>query len=130
MFLKGWNPMHGTENPSAWLQRWAHLIPRPSRVLDVACGAGRHMRWLAAQGHTVQGVDRHPEAVALAQAYGYAGVRIDQTTQFEPALQAALAHEGGTLIEVLLDPEVITTRATMATIREAAIQRRSAGAKP
>ena len=62
--------MHGTENPSAWLQRWAHLIPRPSRVLDVACGAGRHMRWLAAQGHTVQGVDRHPEAVALAQAYG------------------------------------------------------------
>jgi len=62
--------MHGTENPSAWLQRWAHLIPHPSRVLDVACGAGRHMRWLAAQGHTVQGVDRHPEAVALAQAYG------------------------------------------------------------
>jgi SAM-dependent methyltransferase len=70
LFLKGWNPMHGTENPSAWLQRWAHLIPRHSRVLDVACGAGRHMRWLAAQGHTVQGVDRHPEAVALAQAYG------------------------------------------------------------
>ncbi len=73
---------------------------------------------------------RNPNFVALAQAYGYAGVRIDQTAQFEPALQAALAHEGGTLIEVLLDPEVITTRATMATIREAAIQRRSAGAKP
>ena len=62
--------MHGTENPSAWLQRWAHLIPHRSRVLDVACGAGRHMRWLASQGHTVQGVDRHPEAVALAQAFG------------------------------------------------------------
>lgn len=62
--------MHGTENPSAWLQRWAHLIAPGSRVLDVACGAGRHMRDLAAQGHTAVGVDRNPDAVALAQAYG------------------------------------------------------------
>lgn len=62
--------MHGTETPSAWLQRWAHLIAPGSRVLDVACGAGRHMRWLAAQGRTVHGVDRNPEALALAQAFG------------------------------------------------------------
>ena len=62
--------MHGTENPSAWLQRWAHLIAPGSCVLDVACGAGRHMRWLAAQGHEVTGVDRNPDAVALAQAFG------------------------------------------------------------
>ncbi|MEK7344695.1 MAG: class I SAM-dependent methyltransferase [Pseudomonadota bacterium] len=62
--------MHGSEKPSAWLQRWAHLITPGSHVLDVACGAGRHMRWLATQGLTVQGVDRDPEAVALAQAFG------------------------------------------------------------
>ncbi len=62
--------MHGTENPSAWLQRWTHLIPPQSRVLDVACGAGRHMCWLASHGHTVLGVDRHAEAVALALAHG------------------------------------------------------------
>ncbi|PUE07703.1 bifunctional 2-polyprenyl-6-hydroxyphenol methylase/3-demethylubiquinol 3-O-methyltransferase UbiG [Limnohabitans sp. T6-20] len=62
--------MHGTENPSAWVQRWSHLIAPQSRVLDVACGAGRHMRWLAAQGHHPQGVDRNPDAVALAQAFG------------------------------------------------------------
>ena len=62
--------MHGTENPSAWLQRWAYLIAPQSHVLDVACGAGRHMRWLAAQGHTVQGVDRNPDALALAQVHG------------------------------------------------------------
>ena len=62
--------MHGTEEPSAWLQRWAHLIPPHSAILDVACGAGRHMRWLASQGHTVHGVDRHPDALALAQAHG------------------------------------------------------------
>lgn len=62
--------MHGTENPSAWLQRWAHLIAPGSRVLDVACGAGRHMRYAAEQGHTAVGVDRNPEALALAQAFG------------------------------------------------------------
>jgi SAM-dependent methyltransferase len=62
--------MHGTENPSLWVQRWAHLIAPHSRVLDVACGAGRHMRFLAALGHTAEGVDRNPDAVAGAQAYG------------------------------------------------------------
>lgn len=62
--------MHGTEQPSAWLQRWAHLLAPDSTVLDVACGAGRHMRYLAEQGHRVTGVDRNPEAAALAQASG------------------------------------------------------------
>ncbi|WP_396435216.1 class I SAM-dependent methyltransferase [Limnohabitans sp.] len=62
--------MHGTENPSAWLQRWAHLIAPGSRVLDVACGAGRHMKYLAERGHTACGVERNPEALALAKAHG------------------------------------------------------------
>lgn len=62
--------MHGTEDPSIWVQRWSHLIAPHSRVLDVACGAGRHMHFLAAQGHTAFGVDRNPEALALAQKYG------------------------------------------------------------
>lgn len=62
--------MHGTEKPSAWVQRWAHLIAPGSTVLDVACGAGRHMRFLASRGHRVTGVDRNPEAVAMAQASG------------------------------------------------------------
>lgn len=33
-------------------------------MLDVACGSGRHVRWLAAQGFRVTGVDR--DAAALA----------------------------------------------------------------
>jgi SAM-dependent methyltransferase len=41
-----------------------------STVLDVACGAGRHMRYLATLGQRVTGVDRNPEAVALAQSSG------------------------------------------------------------
>ncbi|ALK88652.1 class I SAM-dependent methyltransferase [Limnohabitans sp. 63ED37-2] len=62
--------MHGTENPSAWLQRWSHLIAPGSTVLDVACGAGRHMRYLALLGHQVTGVDRNPDAVAMAKSSG------------------------------------------------------------
>ena len=62
--------MHGTESPSDWLLRWSHLMAPNSRVLDVACGGGRHMRCLADQGHRVCGVDRNPEAVAMAQAFG------------------------------------------------------------
>jgi len=70
LFLKMVKSMHGTEHPSAWVQRWAHLIRPQGRVLDVACGAGRHMRFLAALGHPVTGVDRNEEALALAAPAG------------------------------------------------------------
>jgi SAM-dependent methyltransferase len=51
-------------SPSHWVQRFAALIAPQGRVLDVACGSGRHVRWLAAQGYTVTGVDRDEAAVA------------------------------------------------------------------
>jgi acetolactate synthase-1/2/3 large subunit len=66
----------------------------------------------------------NPDFVALAEAYGHAGVRVRTTADFEPALQAALAREQGTLIEVMLDAEVLTTRATLSTLRERALQAR------
>ncbi len=50
--------------PSPWLQRFVHLLRPGGSVLDVACGSGRHLRWLAAQGFVVTGVDR--DAAALA----------------------------------------------------------------
>ena len=64
--------MHGTENPSAWVRRWTHLVPAGSDVLDVACGFGRHMRWFASRGHPVVGVDRSPDAVASLAGVGEA----------------------------------------------------------
>jgi len=51
--------------PSAWVQRWSHLVPAGARVLDVACGSGRHVRWFAQRGCVVTGVDRD---VAATQA--------------------------------------------------------------
>ena len=65
----------------------------------------------------------NPEVVALARAYGYAGERVTRTEDFEAALLAALAREQGTLIEIPLDAEVITTRGTLSAIREQALAR-------
>lgn len=54
----------GLAEPSDWVVRWANLIPQGARVLDVACGSGRHACWLAAQGYSVLGIDRNAEALA------------------------------------------------------------------
>ena len=64
--------VHGTEAPSSWVRQWAHLIVPGGSVLDVACGHGRHMQWLNAQGFQMVGVDRQPEAIAQAAAWGEA----------------------------------------------------------
>ncbi|MEJ1170631.1 thiamine pyrophosphate-binding protein [Variovorax sp. CCNWLW235] len=63
---------------------------------------------------------RNPDFCGLARAYGYAAERVTETAQFEAALLRALAADTGTLIEIPLDPEVITTRGTLASITRAA----------
>ena len=50
--------------PSDWILRWQHLLAPHCTVLDLACGAGRHLRHFAQQGHRVTGVDRNAEALA------------------------------------------------------------------
>ncbi|NUO84745.1 MAG: class I SAM-dependent methyltransferase [Cupriavidus sp.] len=54
----------GLAAPSAWVTRWAHLLRPGARVLDLACGGGRHAVWLAARGHQVLAVDRDADAIA------------------------------------------------------------------
>jgi len=44
--------------PSAWVRRWAGLIPPQGRVLDLPCGSGRHTRYLTQLDHPVEAVDR------------------------------------------------------------------------
>jgi len=70
---------------------------------------------------------QNPDFAMLARAYGYAGVRITKTAEFEAELLAALARPNGTLIEVTLDPDVITTRGTLSAITANAL---AAAAKP
>lgn len=65
-------PHAGLSTPSAWVTRWAHLLRPGARVLDLACGSGRHAAWLAARGHAVLAVDRDAGAIAGLPA-GVAG---------------------------------------------------------
>lgn len=54
--------------PSGWLVDNADLLPPGGRVLDVACGRGRHALLLANAGHRVRAIDRNPEAVDFLRA--------------------------------------------------------------
>jgi len=62
---------HEFDAPSPWVCRWAGLIPAAGRVLDVACGHGRHLRYLRGRGFAVVGVDRDEAALgALKELAG------------------------------------------------------------
>jgi len=63
---------HRALTPSPWIVRHAHCIPADAYVLDLACGHGRHARYLAHRGARVLAVDR--DAAALATLAGVAGV--------------------------------------------------------
>lgn len=73
--------------------------------------------------HVVGSSLHNPDFCALARAYGYAAERVTRTADWEPALRRALDAPTGTLIEMPLDPQVITTRGTLEAIRQAALRR-------
>ena len=50
--------------PSPWVVRHAQSIPARGKVLDLACGSGRHARFLAGLGYPVLAVDRDARALA------------------------------------------------------------------
>ncbi|MDA7946478.1 MAG: class I SAM-dependent methyltransferase [Hyphomicrobiaceae bacterium] len=49
---------HRPKDPSGWVQRFLEGVKSGGSVLDVACGAGRHMRLALDMGFTVTGIDR------------------------------------------------------------------------
>jgi SAM-dependent methyltransferase len=57
-------PHAAVAQPSPWIARFAGLVAAGARVLDVACGHGRHARLFAARGCDVVAVDRDPAALA------------------------------------------------------------------
>ncbi len=65
------NPHYGLA-PSPFIARFAHLVPAGARVLDLACGYGRHARLFAARGAQVVALDR--DATALSSLAGIAGI--------------------------------------------------------
>ena len=53
--------------PSAWVRRFAPLISARGRVLDLACGSGRHACYLRKLGWRVTAIDRDEALVASLQ---------------------------------------------------------------
>jgi SAM-dependent methyltransferase len=51
---------------SPWITRFADHVPDGGAVLDVACGGGRHTRYLLGRGHPVTAVDRDVRALTPA----------------------------------------------------------------
>lgn len=68
-------PTHDDATPSPWIVRFAPLVPAGARVLDLACGAGRHTRLFAACGCHVLAVDRTPSLDPQLQALANIEVR-------------------------------------------------------
>src|SRR4030095_13232088 len=112
---------HGALSPSPWIVRFAHLVAADARVLDLACGNGRHARLFAARGCSVLAVDRDAEAIAsLATVSGVKAAALDLESgpwplagerfgaivvtnylhrPLLPALLGALRENGGLLYE-------------------------------
>lgn len=62
--------------PSPWVVRHAGRFPKTGEILDLACGSGRHARYLAGLGYALVAVDRDAEAISGLQ--GVAGIRAVQ----------------------------------------------------
>ena len=57
-------PHSGPNEPSAWVLRFAPYVPAGGPVLDLACGAGRHVRLFLERGHPVTAVDLDLSGIA------------------------------------------------------------------
>ena len=64
----------GSTTPSTWVTRFAPLIAAGGEVLDLACGSGRHARWLVSRGFRVEAADR--DAVALELLAGVPHLKV------------------------------------------------------
>jgi acetolactate synthase-1/2/3 large subunit len=62
----------------------------------------------------------NPDFVAYAESFGVPAERVDSHESFAPALTRALDSGSPYLVELSLDPEVITPRSTLTSLREKA----------
>jgi acetolactate synthase-1/2/3 large subunit len=62
----------------------------------------------------------NPDFADLARAYGAHGETVAHTADFAPAFERARGAGTAAVIELKMDPEVITTRTTLSAIREKA----------
>jgi acetolactate synthase-1/2/3 large subunit len=63
---------------------------------------------------------RNPDFLALARAYGVFAASVTRTEEFAPAFEEAVSGSRAAIIELKMDPEMITTRTTLSEIRRQA----------
>lgn len=89
--------MHLDSPASAWVRRFAHLVPEGSTVLDLACGGGRHTRLFLERGNRVVAVDR--DTSHLRDLEGRAGLEvIEADLEAGGGLPFAGAQFGGVVV--------------------------------
>jgi acetolactate synthase-1/2/3 large subunit len=76
-------------------------------------------------GRVVGTALRSPDFLALAQAYGAFGASITRTADFAPTFEEAASSRRAAIIELKMDPEMITTRTTLSEIRRQAEARQA-----
>jgi acetolactate synthase I/II/III large subunit len=76
-------------------------------------------------GRVVGTALKNPDFIALARAYGAFAATVSRTEDFAPAFEEAAAGNRVAVIELQMDPEVITTRTTLSEIRRQAVARRA-----
>jgi acetolactate synthase I/II/III large subunit len=63
---------------------------------------------------------KNPDFAALIRAYGGFGAVVARTEEFAPAFEEAAASGRPAVIELRMDPEMITTRTTLSALRRQA----------
>src|SRR5216110_711402 len=63
---------------------------------------------------------KNPDFAALIRAYGGFGAVVARTAEFAPAFEEAVASGRPAVIELRMDPEMITTRTTLSALRRQA----------
>jgi acetolactate synthase-1/2/3 large subunit len=63
----------------------------------------------------------NPDFAAYARAFGAHGETVRETADFAPAFERALAAGKPALVHILMEPEIISTRATLSELRERAL---------
>ncbi len=99
------------ESPSSWIVKFAPLIKSQGLVLDLACGSGRHAKWLAQQGYQVDALDRDP--IATSSMQGIDGIRI-QLIDLETTEPPSFEHSyDGIIVSRYLHRPILTSLATI-----------------
>ena len=69
---------HNLPQPSSWVLRWCREIEPTGRVLDLACGSGRHSRLLLQSGYRVLAADQDISGLADLQGQSnFESIQVD-----------------------------------------------------